>query len=106
MDPSEDWDYVYYIKRQIDIGLEEGLLIDDILQRYIGFKYYECQNCNIIEITVLRDLIKFYEGKKEDKFVGVDHGHHMNSGVVMSPDFWMALPEPPAQPPTEQEVEL
>lgn len=59
-DITKVWDYVYYIKQQIDIGLEEGLLIQDILQRYIGFKYYECKNSNTIEITVLRDLIKFY----------------------------------------------
>lgn len=31
----------------------------------------------------------------EDKFVGVEHGNHMNAGIVMSPDFWMPLPEPP-----------
>lgn len=51
-------DYFYYIKQQIEIGFSDNLEIEDILQRYIGYKYYESECSNAIEITVLCDIIK------------------------------------------------
>ena len=60
-DTTKVWDYVYYIKQQILMGMEEGLSIEDILQRYIGYRYYECNISNSIETTVLRDIIKYYK---------------------------------------------